>query len=216
MWGATARGTKEWAAIRPPAASPCRSTSHSSYAGLVSRFAALALDVALLTAACLAVSVLPSLAWEEVLDESPGWLDAVSGAVAAALPWAYFTLSWWLTGQTPGDVAFGIVVRRRDGESLSLPQSALRALVGLILHPIWLIGMIAVLWDERRRAWHDLLFRTVVCYTPKTQSASPAHAHNDRLRRSPRTRRLRDDLIDPAGQGEIAVWSRRPRSGSRR
>jgi uncharacterized RDD family membrane protein YckC len=147
-------------------------TSHSPYAGLVSRFAALAFDVALLTAACLAVSVLPSLAWEEVLGDSPGWLSVASGIVAAVLPWAYFTVSWSLTGQTLGDVLLGIVVRRRDGELMSLPHSALRALVGLLLPVVWLIGMFAVLWDERRRAWHDRLFRTVVRYAPKAHAAS--------------------------------------------
>jgi uncharacterized RDD family membrane protein YckC len=57
---------------------------------------------------------------------------------------------------------------------VSLPQSGLRALVGLLLPPLWLIGMLAVLWDERRRAWHDRLFRTVVCYAPRAHVARPA------------------------------------------
>ncbi len=160
--------------------------SHSAYAGLVSRLAALGLDVAVLTAAGLAVTVMPGLAWEQIEGDSPGWLAVVSGAVAAALPWAYFTVSWWLAGQTLGDVVIGIVVRRRDGGLVSLPRAALRAFIGLLLPAVWLVGMLAVLWDERRRAWHDRLFRTVVCYAPRV------HAHEEHLPLTPDpTRRQR-------------------------
>ncbi|MGE5827026.1 MAG: RDD family protein [Micromonosporaceae bacterium] len=136
------------------------------YAGLVSRLAALSLDVVVLTVAGLATSSLPGLAWEQVLGEPPGWLTAGAGLVAAALPVTYFTLAWWLTGQTVGDLLLGLVVRHRDGGRTSLPQAFLRAFFGLLIAPIWLVGLIGVLRDERRRAWHDRLFRTVVPYAP--------------------------------------------------
>lgn len=132
---------------------------------------ALILDVGLLTMAGLAISVLPSLAWEQVVGGSPGWLAAGSAIVAGLLPVLYFTFSWFATGQTLGDLLLGVVVRHRDGTPVSLPQAALRAFVGLLLPPLWLIGMLAVLWDKRRRAWHDRLFRTVVCYVPSTRRA---------------------------------------------
>jgi uncharacterized RDD family membrane protein YckC len=154
--------------VAPPTAPPLR------YAGLVSRLAALTLDVGLLTVAALAVSVLPGLAWDQVVGRSPGWLTTGSAMVAALLPWAYFTVGWWLNGETVGALVLGLVVRRRDGGSLSFPQAALRGLVGLLIPPVWLVGMLAVLWDAERRAWHDRLFRTVVCYAPSARTAAAA------------------------------------------
>jgi hypothetical protein len=108
----------------------------SPYAGLVSRSIALGVDVALLTVAALAISVLPGLAWDEVIGTSPGWLGSTSGLVAAALPWLYFTCCWWWTGQTAGGVLIGTAVRRTDGRRLSLLRCALRAAIGLALAPL--------------------------------------------------------------------------------
>jgi uncharacterized RDD family membrane protein YckC len=134
----------------------------SPYAGIASRVAALAVDVALLTTAALTISVLPSVAWREVIGTSPGWLGALSGTVAAVLPWMYFTLSWWWSGQTVGDILVGIAVRGNLGDRVSLIQAALRAAFGLAVAPLWLVGLLGILWDGRRRAWHDVLFRTAV------------------------------------------------------
>lgn len=136
-----------------------------AYAGLVSRLAALAIDVAALCLAVLAVRLLPEIAWKEILNRpAPTWLTAGSGLLALLLPWSYFTTSWWLAGQTVGDLLIGVVVLRRDGNELGLPHAALRAAVGLTFAPLWLVGMAPVLWDERRRAWHDRVFGTEVRY----------------------------------------------------
>jgi uncharacterized RDD family membrane protein YckC len=144
-----------------------------AYAGLVSRAGALLLDIAILTVATLAVGGLPVLAWEQVLPghHVPGWLSTASNAAAFALPWLYFTSFWWLTGQTVGDVVTGVTVHRIDGNGLGFWHAAVRALGCLVLAPLWLIGMLAVLWDRRRMAWHDHVFRTVVRYT---DARSPA------------------------------------------
>jgi uncharacterized RDD family membrane protein YckC len=144
------------------------------YAGLVSRLAALVIDLALLTVAGLAIGSLPGLAWQQVVGAPPGWLTAGAGLVAAALPVTYFTLAWWVTGQTVGDLLLGLVVRHRDGGRARFPQAFLRAFVGLLVPPVWLVGLIGVLRDRRRRAWHDRLFRTVVCYVDVDHDARDA------------------------------------------
>lgn len=142
--------------------------STSAYAGIVSRLGALVIDLLIATVAVIGVAKLPPLTWESVAPtSSPPWLAGVCSVVAAHLPWVYFTGAWWLTGQTVGDLLAGIVVEHRDGHKLSLPHAALRAAVGLLLAPLWLIGMLAVLWDRRRRAWHDQLLRTDVRYATK-------------------------------------------------
>lgn len=137
----------------------------SGYAGIVSRLSALGADVVVLLLADIVVGALPRMAWQQlVVRPVPGWLTAGSAAVAALLPWTYFTVGWWLSGQTLGNRLFGIAVHDRDGHGPSFVQSAIRAAVGLLLAPLWLIGLLGVLWDERRRAWHDRLFGTVVRY----------------------------------------------------
>jgi uncharacterized RDD family membrane protein YckC len=132
------------------------------YSGLVSRLTALAVDVALLTVACLSISVLPGLAWSEVVGRSPSWLGTASGIVAGVLPWAYFTVCWSLNGQTAGNLLLGIAVQRDDGRRIGFIRAALRAAIGLTFAPLWLVGMLNILFNSRRRAWIDLLMRTVV------------------------------------------------------
>jgi uncharacterized RDD family membrane protein YckC len=134
----------------------------SSYAGLASRVTALAVDAALLTVVGLSISVLPGLAWNEVIGTSPGWLGVASGIVAGLLPWLYFTFCWWSSGQTAGDLLIGIGVERASGRRVSVLQAALRAAIGLAFAPVWLVGFVGILVDRRRRAWHDVVFRTVV------------------------------------------------------
>jgi uncharacterized RDD family membrane protein YckC len=146
--------------------------THFDYAGLVSRLSALAIDVGVLAVTVLAVRLLPEALWNEILARPvPGWLTAGATIVATLLPWVYFTVSWWLTGQTIGDMLMGVVVLRRDGRGLSFAQAAGRALLGLALAPLWLVGLIAVLWDDQRQAWHDRVFRTVVRYTVRARAA---------------------------------------------
>jgi uncharacterized RDD family membrane protein YckC len=135
------------------------------YAGLVSRLAALGADLVLVAAAAGAVRVLPDVVWRTVTNlPVPGWAETCFGFAAALLPFVYFTLCWWLPGQTLGQMLLGIGVRRHNGEDPTLIQAALRAAFGLTLAPLWMVGMLAILWDEERRAWHDRVFGTLVPY----------------------------------------------------
>ena len=141
---------------------------HQAYAGLVSRLAALGIDLSLIALGVAATRLLPPAIWQEIFSRpAPDWLTTGSGAAAAVLPWVYFTSSWWLADQTVGGLVLGIVVLRPDGGELSLLHAAVRAGVGLLFAPVWLVGMLAILWDSKRRAWHDRLLRTVVRYAPR-------------------------------------------------
>ncbi len=150
---------------------------HTAYAGLVSRLGALAVDIGLITLSTLAVGTLPVLAWEQVSpQDAPAWFGALTRVIAALLPLGYFTAFWWLTGQTVGALVTGVRVRNRHDGRLSLPHAAVRAAGCLLFAPLWLVGLLAVLWDRRRRAWHDRVFATVVCYSgaPTRTGSGPA------------------------------------------
>jgi uncharacterized RDD family membrane protein YckC len=136
------------------------------YAGLASRLIALFLDSLVISALVIGIGTVPELLWKNLLPESvPGWLVELDSLAAAAIPLVYFTLLWSMTGQTLGGLATGIVVTNGSGSRLSLRHSFVRALVGLLLAPLWLIGMLAIVADGKRRAWHDRLLRTSVRYT---------------------------------------------------
>jgi len=132
------------------------------YAGLVTRLAALIIDGLVLAVAVPVVALGAPQIWSAVIGEAPGWLKAGAQVCGALLPLIYFTGAWWSTGQTLGDVVFGIVVRRNRAGHVGVTRAFLRALVGLLLPVIWLLGMVLILTDRKRRALHDRLFGTVV------------------------------------------------------
>ncbi|MEV0453565.1 RDD family protein [Catellatospora methionotrophica] len=147
---------------------------------MVSRLSGLAIDAGLLAiASSLAVSGVPAV-WSALAGDPPGWLKAASAVVAAALPVVYFTGCWWMTGQTLGSLLFGTVVRRTDGRHVGLCRALLRALVGLAIPVLWLVGLLGVLTDDRRRAWHDRLFGTVVRYVDRPPEQGRALSYRRR------------------------------------
>jgi uncharacterized RDD family membrane protein YckC len=143
------------------------SLHHEDYAGIVSRLVAVAIDVAVLTVAAAAAAGLVLGGAEVVLGDTPGWLVAATSFVLALLPTLYFTLGWWILGQTAGGLAMGIAVRRAGGRPLHFPRALVRAVLGLSFAVIWLIGMALVLVDQRRRALIDVVTGTEVVYVPE-------------------------------------------------
>jgi uncharacterized RDD family membrane protein YckC len=168
----------------PQARRPPRPLPSPRYAGLVSRVAAIVVDTLLLTLAVLVIGGLPPAAARAVLDSNPNWLATTCAVAATVLPWAYFTACWWLTGETAGDLVFGLRVRRTNRRGLSLLRAGSRALAGLLLAPLWTVGLLTILVDPRRRALHDYVFGTAVEYTQKSRDAgvvptSPGPARPD-------------------------------------
>ena len=159
------------------AAQPVRPlTSAPTYAGLVTRTLAFALDIAIIDAAALVTGGIVALGLSAL--ELPETVKTVLAAVGAALAvvWAvgYFAWFWSAGGQTPGDRVVGLqVLQARTGRPLPLPRATLR--VGaLVLSAIpFCAGFLMILFDGRRRALHDRLVGTVVVYrTPAGSSRS--------------------------------------------
>lgn len=134
------------------------------YAGLVTRAVAIGLDalainvIAILTGG--AVNLIASLLGHHG-SVSP--LEAVFGA-AAWLVWAvaYFVTFWTLTGQTPGDRLMGIRVFSSASGRIRIRQALLRFGAMLLAALPLGAGFLPVLYDERRRGWHDKVAKTVV------------------------------------------------------
>lgn len=141
---------------------------HRDYAGLVSRFSGLAVDILL---AAIAVAVIgrgiPD-AWK-LVARLPQWLDTAFQFLADISPFAYFAVSWRMTGETVGSWLFGTRVTLPDGRRLGVTRAVLRAVVGVFLAPVWFIGMLTVLFDARRRSLLDMVFGTEVRYVGRSR-----------------------------------------------
>jgi uncharacterized RDD family membrane protein YckC len=139
------------------------------YAGLVTRAIAIAIDLGI--ANLLAALTLAIIG---VIRSALGFSGSVelAGILAGALGWfvwlmLYFVTFWTVTGQTPGDRLVGIrVVTDTDGD-LKFRHAVVR-FFAMILCAIPLgAGFIPVLFDDRRRGYHDRAAGTVVRWVPE-------------------------------------------------
>ena len=80
---------------------------------------------------------------------------------------SYFPFFWARGGQTPGMKIFRLrVVSDADGSRIGGVTAIIR-LIGLwIAFAVFYIGILWILFDGRRRGWHDLLAGTVVVHEP--------------------------------------------------
>jgi len=140
---------------------------------MASRLSGLGVDVLVVAIAVLVVGRgLPEI-WELVVGAPPAWVLTTLDWAANITPAVYFAGSWRLTGETVGATVFGTVVRRTDGRHVGVIRAVLRAVVGLLIAPVWLIGMVTVFWDDRRRSLLDMAFGTVVQYSDRLSRPSP-------------------------------------------
>lgn len=134
------------------------------YAGLVTRAVALGLDALAINVIAILVGGAVNLVASAFGDDggiSP--LQALLGG-AVWIVWSllYFVTFWTLTGQTPGDRLMGIRVFSSTSDRIRIKQAALRY-GALLLAALPLgAGFLPVLYDDRRRGWHDKVAKTVV------------------------------------------------------
>ena len=142
-----------------------------AYAGIVSRVAALVIDVVVVTLVASVVTGLALAGAEVMLGRVPAWVQVPTAIAVSLLPVTYFTLAWWLVGQTLGAVAMGIEVRDAADRPVRFLRALVRAVAGLLLAPVWLVGMIFILFDHRRRGLLDIVVGTTVVYRPESPTA---------------------------------------------
>jgi uncharacterized RDD family membrane protein YckC len=144
------------------------------YEGVVTRALAFSLDAGLINVVALAVGAVVGLTLS--ILSMPSELEVVLYAIggAAWVLWfvAYFVTFWSTTGQTPGNRLLGIRVCHEDG-SLLRPRRAAVRLGALMLAAIPLFaGFVPILFDDRRRGFHDMVAGTVVVNAPARFSQS--------------------------------------------
>lgn len=150
-----------------------------TYIGLITRAIAFAIDAAVINliavlvaaAAALIISVLP------VGHDFKTFAAAVGGVVYLIWTVSYFAVFWSTTGQTPGNRVMEIRVVDAEGDEFGFFRGIVRfAGVCLAVLPL-LLGLVPILFNERRRGLQDAIANTVVIDASEpAEAASPAGA----------------------------------------
>ncbi len=146
------------------------------YAGFISRFLALAVDlvlIALLIAlstwfVTTALSLLGVQRFYQDLVDSLGF-DVVgvgtSGFLGALIVFGYAAIFWSLNGRTLGMALMGLKVVAPDGSHISVWRALVRVIFFFISALLLFLGFLWVLGDDRRQGWHDKAAGTIVIYS---------------------------------------------------
>lgn len=157
---------------------PARPKLDTAYVGLATRGIAFALDAALLNLVAILVGLGVSLILS--LFHLPKDLRTVFAAVGGVtyVIWSvcYFVTFWSTTGQTPGNRVMQIRVVGAKGRPLRVRRALVRC-IGVVLAVLPLFaGYLPILFDTKRRGFHDLLAGTVVVEAPQLSIAATRHA----------------------------------------
>lgn len=152
------------------------------YAGFVSRYIALLVDIIISVAVALTVLVsfrltlmllgFGDILSEEQLNNMPTWLKGLETVVRVSVAFiagpvfltVYRIFFWVLTGRTPGQMLMGLSVIRTNGEPVRFRAALRRGLAFWVSVLALFLGCLWVLVDDRRQAWHDKFAETFVVY----------------------------------------------------
>jgi uncharacterized RDD family membrane protein YckC len=145
------------------------------YAGIGSRFLALAVDLVLIAVliaisiwfVTTALSLLGVQRFYQDLIDSMGF-DVVSVAISSflgsAIVFCYAVILWSLNGRTLGMALMGLKVVAPDGSHISVWRALVRVIMFFISAILFFLGFLWVLGDDRRQGWHDKVAGTFVIY----------------------------------------------------
>jgi uncharacterized RDD family membrane protein YckC len=136
------------------------------FAGLPSRTVAFVVDIVLAQLIFIVVAAVAGLIAELVGDLRPAWLFGMLAAVGwTLLVGGYFVFFWTLGGQTPGMRLLRLRVVGPGGLPLGFGRALLRFLTLLIAIVPMFLGLVPILFDNRRRGLQDFVARTEVLYS---------------------------------------------------
>lgn len=139
-----------------------------TYAGLVTRAIAFAIDALIIDVTALATGAVVALALSilSISKASNSVVLAIAGVVFVLWSIGYFVAFWSTTGQTPGNRVMHIRVVGADDDATIVARRALVRVAGLVLATLPLFaGFVPILFTDRRRGLQDWLAHTAVRHT---------------------------------------------------
>ena len=164
------------------------------YAGFLSRLVALAIDIIVANTVILFVGI--GTNWmlsffsfggyfgdgERLTDTGQIVLTVVVGLTAFTMNVVYYIAAWMLTGRTIGKAIMGLQIVQVEGKAISFRVALFRFIGYQISALVLFLGFIWVLFDDRRRGWHDKLAGTCVIYDREsTDRARPLRDRRERM-----------------------------------
>jgi uncharacterized RDD family membrane protein YckC len=139
-----------------------------------------------------------------------GFALALGTVAWLALGSLYMVAFWSLAAQTPGMRFFGI---RLGVAERGLPlRASLRRLVGLVAATVPLcLGLLGVLFDERRRGWQDRMAGVDVIYVAHEPAAAPWSRYEE----VPPERAPEPEVVEPETTKAPGARGLRPQQVSR-
>jgi len=151
------------------------------YAGIVSRFAAFILDIAIINLILLLISWFISISLAllhyistlginfDTIPYIQAFINFLLNPIFIAIfvngvIFVYFTFFIVFSGHTPGKAFMGLRVVTKSGEKISFFRSVLRFFAYIPTILSLGLGFFWILLDDQRQAWHDTISNTLVIY----------------------------------------------------
>ncbi len=161
-----------------------------NYAGGVSRLVAFVIDILVIWVLYVLGTEAVSLASQLITGHSVSVSKHQIAAAIILVAWGfvYFAYQWALSGKTMGMAILGIQVVSADGSPIVGRQAFIRTLTLPLSFIVLFLGVLDILVNRERRAWHDHFAGTCVVYS---WDARAAHlrwlAHKDVKAPAPRS-----------------------------
>jgi uncharacterized RDD family membrane protein YckC len=150
-----------------------RSELEGTYAGAVTRFVSLAIDVFAIALLFSLFGLVADFVLSVLLRDTVRIADSsVAGSVALLL-WAFLYLAYPLAaaGRTLGMAIVGVRAVRADGSDINGRHAVVRVLALPLSFLLFGLGFLLVLVRRDRRALHDLIASTAVVYAWDARAA---------------------------------------------
>lgn len=161
--------------------SASQATLEGHYAGITSRLIAFVIDIIIISAVIFSTSWFIATTYRllqlepiiKELDQRSPVLAKLTSIITSPIFYSlisilfiasYYVFFWTIAGQTPGKGIMGLRVLSRRGHRLKLGYAILRYIGYYISIIPFGLGIIWILIDDRRLAWHDKLAGTCVVY----------------------------------------------------
>ena len=144
-----------------------------NYAGGISRLVAFIIDILVIWVLYVFGSGAVSIASQLITGHSYVVSKHQIAALIVLVAWGflYFAYQWALSGKTVGMAILGIQVVSADGSPIAGRQAVIRTLTLPLSFIVFFLGLLGILINRERRAWHDHFARTCVVYSWDARAA---------------------------------------------
>jgi uncharacterized RDD family membrane protein YckC len=148
-------------------------TYQAHYAGAVSRFAAYAIDLTVVTGLFSLTLAAISYGVRIVTGNQVNWNRSNIVVAILYLAWfgVYLAYSWAVSGRTFGMAVLGIRVVSADGTDLPPSRAVVRTLAFPLSFLLFGLGFLGILVGREHRALHDVIAGSAVIYAWDARAA---------------------------------------------